>query len=314
MGNIAWTKSWSASDNGTVLGGADLQNIQNDITTVVNGGITNTNINASAAIVESKIAFNTTSGHTHNGTDSRLLAASNTHFIKGCELVYASAATFTVNPGILELNGSVYSRVASSTTMNLATASHWVYGSEPANGWVYVYAYNNSGTSWDVKLSTQAPAYYDCDTDDVTGTLRYRDYESVWYRCIGAVRNSSSNILQFYQKDDIAWYLDEQSFTCGTDATFTEVDLTGVVPAIADEALLMAGHAQASAYSWWRNPYSSTDSTQNAINHILADDRYLIGWMLVTGGSTYSKAIDYKESEVALTATGYVAAWRMNVR
>lgn len=71
MGNIVWTKSWSSSDDGTILYGADLENIQNDITNVVNGGLTNVNINGSAAIEESKIAFNITTGHSHDGTDSR---------------------------------------------------------------------------------------------------------------------------------------------------------------------------------------------------------------------------------------------------
>jgi len=31
--SITWTKAWSASDDGTVFGGADLQNIQNNIST-----------------------------------------------------------------------------------------------------------------------------------------------------------------------------------------------------------------------------------------------------------------------------------------
>src|SRR3990167_3843285 len=74
MGSITWTKSWSSADNGTILGVADIQNIQNDITTVVNGNITNANISASAAIIESKLAFNTSIGHDHDGTDSKSVA------------------------------------------------------------------------------------------------------------------------------------------------------------------------------------------------------------------------------------------------
>lgn len=40
---------------------------------LVNGSIDNDNISASANIVESKIAFNTTTGHSHNGTDSKII-------------------------------------------------------------------------------------------------------------------------------------------------------------------------------------------------------------------------------------------------
>lgn len=39
-----------------------------------NGSISNSNISASAAIAESKLAFNTSTGHLHNGTDSRLIS------------------------------------------------------------------------------------------------------------------------------------------------------------------------------------------------------------------------------------------------
>lgn len=48
-----------------------------DFTTIYNefnGNITNANISASAAIAESKLAFNTSTGHSHNGSDSKLIS------------------------------------------------------------------------------------------------------------------------------------------------------------------------------------------------------------------------------------------------
>jgi hypothetical protein len=146
--------------------------------------------------------------------------------------VYATAATLTVNPGVIEINGTVYSRTASSTTMNLATAGHWIAStSEPANGWVYVYAYNDSGTSWDVKLWTQPPLYYNCNVSNTTGILRYRDSSDVWYRCIGAVRNISSDILKFYQLGDAVYYpAPPQALDNGTQTTWTDLDLSTWVP------------------------------------------------------------------------------------
>lgn len=74
MGNIAWTKGWSSADDGTILAGADLQNIQNDITAVINGGISNVNVASDAAIGESKIDFDDTSGHDHDGSNSTAIA------------------------------------------------------------------------------------------------------------------------------------------------------------------------------------------------------------------------------------------------
>jgi len=58
MANISWTKDWSVLNNGENISGTDLGNIQSDITAVVNSGISNVNISASAAIALSKINFN----------------------------------------------------------------------------------------------------------------------------------------------------------------------------------------------------------------------------------------------------------------
>jgi len=35
MSGITWTKDWSGADDGTIVGGADLKNIQDDLSTVL---------------------------------------------------------------------------------------------------------------------------------------------------------------------------------------------------------------------------------------------------------------------------------------
>ena len=35
MAGITWTKSWAGADDGTVVGGTDLKNIQDDLATVL---------------------------------------------------------------------------------------------------------------------------------------------------------------------------------------------------------------------------------------------------------------------------------------
>lgn len=52
-------------------------------TQILAGTITNAEINASAAIVESKLAFTNSGGHNHDGSNSTLIAAASTtaHFI-----------------------------------------------------------------------------------------------------------------------------------------------------------------------------------------------------------------------------------------
>lgn len=48
-----------------------------DLTTIANefnGNIDNANVKTSAGILESKVAFNTSTGHSHNGVDSKLIS------------------------------------------------------------------------------------------------------------------------------------------------------------------------------------------------------------------------------------------------
>jgi len=248
MANITWSKSYSSADNGSILGGADIQNIQNDITTVVNGGITNTNISDSAAIVESKIAFNTTTGHDHDGTDSKLISSALKDYISGAELVYVAAETIYATAGVVEINGSVYTRTAVSTTIDVSEDANKVAGTaDAASTWFYIYAYNDTGSSWDIKWWNLAPQYSNCGTS-TSGTLIYRQSGGAWYRCIGAVRNdASSNILIFYQENDWMYYDTVQAvLTNGTSTTWINVLCTAVVPAFSD-LILMEAHLGATS-------------------------------------------------------------------
>lgn len=71
MGTISLPTSFV---DGTVPTAAQFNGNFNQIVNEFNGGISNVNINGSAAIAESKIAFNTSTGHSHNGTDSKLIS------------------------------------------------------------------------------------------------------------------------------------------------------------------------------------------------------------------------------------------------
>jgi len=59
--------------DGNTLTAAQLNSSINTIVNEFNGSIDNANIKAAAAIAESKFAFDTTSGHDHDGTDSKLI-------------------------------------------------------------------------------------------------------------------------------------------------------------------------------------------------------------------------------------------------
>lgn len=194
MGNIAWTKSWSASDNGTVFGGVDLQSIQNDITTVVNGGITNSNIKSDAGIVESKLAFNTSTGHTHDGSDSRAIALPK-HYRKGLALKKGSTpdSDIVVTPGLIDVGGVALESVADSSDLDLGSET-FLAGTTGTDQYIYVYAYDDSNTL-SFKLSTEAPDLAFDDDTTAEYPLRYQKYSTTYYRCVGAVYQDAAGDL-----------------------------------------------------------------------------------------------------------------------
>ncbi len=197
MGLLKFTKEYTASDDSSTLGGADLGTMQADIAAILNGGITNTNISTSAAITESKLAFDTASGHNHDGSNSRTISSGAFRgFRQGCGLTYVTAATLKAGSGVLDIAGSLYTRTSYSSTINMATDGDWVEGTtqEGASQIVYVYAYNDSGSTWDIKFWLQAPQYANTGTDDSSKKI-YR-YSSKWYRCLGYFYNDASQNIQ----------------------------------------------------------------------------------------------------------------------
>jgi hypothetical protein len=162
--------------------------MKNDITSVINGNITGANISPTAAIPESKITFDPVAGHDHDGVGSHVVAGGNTlrADITGMMPKIVAADTARAESGAMELNGVVYTLNQYSTTRDLDTNADWVEGAEQSgpNITFYMYAYNDTGTEWDVKFWLQAPQYANCGTD-TDGTLIFRQSSGVWYRCIG---------------------------------------------------------------------------------------------------------------------------------
>lgn len=195
MGYIIWTKGWSSADDGTVLGGADLLNIQNDITSAVNGGISNANIASDAAISESKTAFDTAAGHTHNGTDSAPAVALK-HYIKGGKITRVDNGNLTIGPVTLDIGGTLFTSVAASASIDVSVNSNYLTpdggsaGDEPLDGPVYVYAYSNSGTlAFKLGDENAAPTLSNNDATVAEYPLRYISDGTIYYRLIGIIHN-----------------------------------------------------------------------------------------------------------------------------
>jgi len=86
MATISKGKTWSDNENVTYT---DLNGNFDTIYNDYNGGITNDNISSSAAIAESKVSFNTSTGHDHDGTDSKKITINRgfAFFLDGVQIV-----------------------------------------------------------------------------------------------------------------------------------------------------------------------------------------------------------------------------------
>lgn len=205
MGLLKFTKNYSASDDGSSITGAEIGQLQADIAAIINGGISNINIVSDASIVESKLAFDTAAGHNHDGSNSRSLSAGGQRgYIQGAIIERVATDQVKAQSGVIEIGGTFYTRNSYSTTLDLDTAGDWVEGSSQrgTNKWVYVYAYNDTGSSWDIKLWLQPPQYANTGSDDSSDKI-YRSNSGVWYRCLGQVRlnaTGSGEIVVFYQR------------------------------------------------------------------------------------------------------------------
>jgi|GEM_PF-2980581 hypothetical protein len=70
MGLVTKTNTYTA---GSTILASEVNTNEDTLYTLVNGNIENANVKAGAAIAESKIAFDTSSGHDHDGTDSKAI-------------------------------------------------------------------------------------------------------------------------------------------------------------------------------------------------------------------------------------------------
>jgi len=240
MGLLKFTKDYTSSDDGAKLTGTELGVLQADIAAVINGGLSNANVASDAAIVESKVSFDTASGHNHNGSNSRTISSGAFRgFIQGAELEWVATDQVKATSGVMDIAGTLYTRTSYSTTLDLDTNTDWVEGisQRGTSKWAYVYAYNSSGSLWDIKLWLYPPQYADTGTDDSSVKI-YRQDSSVWYRCLGAIRlnaTGSGNITKFFQSGDMVTcdeISDHKVLTNGAQTSFTSFDCSTAVPAI----------------------------------------------------------------------------------
>lgn len=90
-----------------------------------------------------------------------------------------------VEPGSLAIGTTIYTSTTDSASKEIATAINWVEGAKPfSQGKLYLYAYNNAGSTFDFKYSSIDPVYSDVDGNS-GGVKRYYIDGAVEYRAIG---------------------------------------------------------------------------------------------------------------------------------
>lgn len=286
-----FSKLWSSDDDGVILTGADLGDIQQVLDNLFEAGITNTHLSSNAGIAESKVAFsNAAAGHVHDNSSSGGSYVVIPHYRYKAELVWNSVSSVYAKPGIIEIDNKLLIRTANSTTRTDTTNGDWIGGTADAgtSKWYYIYAYNDSGVSWDIKFADDAPDASDTD-GNANGDLIYRSYSGVWYRCLQAIRNDSGgDLIKWYSQGPFVIY---DAWTtvksAGADTSFTDVACSAVIPPVSTRALLvlemtgttMQGHVRA-------NGSSATDG-----HRYDADDEHTVDVWCDTDSS---QVIEYK--------------------
>lgn len=286
-----FSKVWSASDDGQILYGADLGAIQDVLDDLFAAGITNSHIASNAGIAESKLAFsNNAAGHVHDNSSSGGSYAIIPHYRFKADLFWNSVSSVYAKPGVIEINNKLLIRTTNSTTRTDTTDGDWVDGSNAAaiSTWYYVYAYNDSGVSWDIKYSESAPNASDT-AGNANGDFIYRSFSGVWHRCLQAVRNDAGgDLIAFYSKGPMVIYDTWTTvLSAGTQVIFTDIDCSTVIPAVSTRGLfvleltgtIMQGHIRP-------NGSASTDG-----NRYDADDQHTVDVWCDTDSS---QVVEYK--------------------
>ena len=218
-------------------------------------------------------------------------------YIQGLELEYETPITIKVTPGAADISGRVLAAFSPSASINIEIAANYIDGKLPGpDAWIYVYAYN--------------------DENNIAYILSAEEPEKVGaaYRCIGAIRKGADGkLLKFNQVKDTIYYVDDQSFACGSASTFAEADLTAVTSAIDGEVLLAGSNDGMGRYMYFRNVDAQNENYQGQFAYYsITNETKIAGWFPVLPGSSYARAIDYKTNSGIMT--GYVTARRLKIR
>lgn len=106
-----------------------------------------------------------------------------------------SATTFHVEPGSVAIGNTIYTRTSDTSTKSLTNSVNWIEGgyAPGATATVFIYAYNDAGSTFDFKFSSNDVVYSDT-SNNTNGVKRYYATGGVYYRAIGWLYVSADTV------------------------------------------------------------------------------------------------------------------------
>lgn len=164
--------------DGTIPTAAQFNGNFNAIINEFNGNISNANISPTAAIAESKLAFNTSTGHSHNGVNSRLIQVNRAFvwFISGVQATGTNKSVRYIVPEAMTITKAWASVRTAPTTQALIVDINKngtsIWNATQANR-LQIAAAVTTGTQTSFDTTALAAGdYLDLDVDQVgSGTL-----------------------------------------------------------------------------------------------------------------------------------------------
>ena len=208
-----------------------------------------------------------------------------------------STTTVHAEPGQIAIGGSFYTTTVDSSSKSTATGTNWIEGNSPTlpNLKFYVYAYNNSGTTFDIKYASADPVASDTDLN-TGGTLRYYSTGGVTYRALAWISADSSGLIQDYNMGQFA----DKGILNRVQRVYTGVQ-TGAVVMPADDTIPQIGEGN----EFMNIPFRATNANNKIRIQAIANAAGSNGSVAIAGGTALFQ--DTKADAIAVVTNPYKA-------
>lgn len=206
------------------------------------------------------------------------------------EIEAKTVAMFSTNDYVIKRNTSA---IQIQLSADLDT------GAEAASTWYYIWLTGDvANTTYSAVFSTSAVA--------PTGYT--------YYKLINAVRNDSgSDIIEFNQVGRTMLWKEPLGFACGTDTSWTEIDITTACPAIAGLADFNCSVVSGNSFVAIKDCNDTTAQLTNTTYAAGAAYQFIWGYNIgIFEGPSYARAIYYK-SHNGENVTGFLKNWTLNL-